>query len=132
MVVGVDTGFFIELAKNNPTAKELWDKVSNGDEELIASVISLNEIIVHFYRIGNIEEKDKLVNLMKLMPNVELVPVSVKIAEESAKYRHSLGIPTIDSLILTTLMLHGCKEIISTDPHFKKAEEQKLVKVKLL
>ena len=69
---------------------------------------------------------------MKLMPNVELVPVSVKIAEESAKYRHSLGIPTIDSLILTTLMIHGCKEIISTDPHFKKAEEQKLVKVKLL
>jgi len=132
MVVGVDTGFFIELAKNNPTAKKLWDKVSNGDEELIASVISLNEIIVHFYRIGNIEEKDKLVNLMKLMPNVELVPVSVKIAEESAKYRHSLGIPTIDSLILTTLMIHGCKEIISTDPHFKKAEEQKLVKVKLL
>ena len=132
MVIGVDTGFFIELAKQNSTAKELWGKVSNGDEELIVSVISLNEIIVHFYRTGNIEEKDKLINLMKLMPNVELVPVSIKIAEESAKYRHSLGIPTIDSLILTTLILHGCKEIISTDPHFKKAEEQKLVKVKLI
>ena len=132
MVVGVDTGFFIELAKSNSTAKELWDKVSNGDEELLVSVISLNEIIVHFYRTGNIEEKDKLINLMKLMPNIELVPVSIKIAEESAKYRHSLGIPTIDSLILTTLILHGCKEIISTDPHFKKAEEQKLVKIKLI
>jgi len=132
MVIGVDTGFFIELAKGNSITKEIWNKVSNGDDELIVSVISLNEIIVHFYRMGNIEEKDKLVNLMKLMPNIELVPVSIKIAEESAKYRHSLGIPTIDSLILTTLILHGCKEIISTDPHFKKAEEQKLIKIKLI
>src|SRR3989344_382249 len=132
MIIGVDTGFFIELAKGNSAAKEIWDKVSNGDEELIVSVISLNELIVYFYRRGNIEEKDKWINLMKLMPNIELVPVSIKIAEESAKYRHSLGIPTVDSLILTTLILHDCEEIISTDPHFKKAEEQKLAKVKLI
>lgn len=58
--------------------------------------------------------------------------VSVRIAEESAKYRHSLGIPTVDSLILATFILYGCKEIISTDKHFKAAEKQKLIKVKLI
>lgn len=132
MVTGADTGFFIELANQNSTAQDIWEKVSNGDEELVVSVISLNEIAVYFYRKGNIEDKDKLINLIKLMPNVELIPVSVRISEESAKYKHSLGIPTIDSLILTTFMLYGCKEVISTDKHFKKAEEQKLIKVKLI
>lgn len=132
MVIGTDTGFFIELAKGNSTAKEIWNNVSNGDEELIVSVVSLNEIAVYFYRKGNLEEKDKLINLIKLMPNIELVAVSAKIGEESAKYKYSLGIPTVDSLILTTFILQGCKEIISTDKHFKKAEEQRLIKVRLI
>jgi len=91
MVKGVDTGFFIELAKENHTAKEIWDKVCNGEENLIVSVITLNEISVHFFRIGKPEEKDNLINLIKLMPNVELVEVSSRIAENSAKYRYSLG-----------------------------------------
>jgi len=132
MVTGADTGFFVELAKGNSTVKDIWNKVCNGDDDLVISVISLNEIVVYFYRKGNIEEKDNLINLLKSMPNIELVPVSAKIAEESAKYKRSLGIPTTDSLILTTFILQGCKEIISTDKHFKKAEEQNLIKVKLL
>jgi len=132
MVIGADTGFFIEYANENATAKEIWDKVSNGEEKLIVSVVSLNEISVYFFRKGAIKEKDELINLVKLMPNVELVPVTAKIAEESAKYKHSLGIPTVDCLILTTFILKGCKEIITTDSQLKKAEEQNLIKVKLI
>lgn len=70
--------------------------------------------------------------MIKLIPNVELVPITSKIAEESAKYRHSLGIPTVDSMILTTFILEGCKESVATDKHFKKAEEQNLIKIKLI
>ena len=123
MVIGVDTGFFIELTKDNSEAINIWNKALNGDESLIVSVISLNELSVYFYRTGNIEKKDRLINLIKLIPNVELIPVTSEIAEESAKYRHSLGIPTVDSMILTTFILQGCKESVATDEHFKKAEE---------
>ena len=73
-----------------------------------------------------------LIGLIKSIPNIDLVPVTSKIAEESAKYRHSLGIPTIDSLILATFILNDCKEVYSTDKHFKKAEEQNLIKVRLI
>ena len=132
MVIGVDTGFFIELTKDNSEAINIWNKVLNGDESLIVSVISLNELSVYFYRTGNIEKKDRLINLIKLIPNVELMPVTSKIAEESAKHRHSLGIPTVDSMILTTFILQGCKESVATDRHFKKAEEQNLIKVGLI
>ena len=70
--------------------------------------------------------------MIKLIPNVQLVPVTSEIAEESAKYRHSLGIPTIDSMILTTFILQGCKESVATDKHFEKAAEQNSIKVKLI
>ena len=132
MVIGVDTGFFIELTKDNSEAINVWDKVLNRDESLIVSVISLNELSVYFYRTGNIEKKDRLINLIKLIPNIELVPVTSEIAEESAKYRHSLGIPTVDSMILTTFILQYCKIIVATDKHFEKAKEQNLINVKLI
>ena len=132
MVIGADTGFFIELTKDNSEAIKIWNKVLNGEEELIVSVISLNELSVYFYRTGNIEKKNRLIDLIKSIPNIELVPVTAKIAEESAKYRHSLGIPTVDSLILTTFILQGCKEIVATDRHFEKADEQNLIKVKII
>ena len=132
MVIGADTGFFIELTKDNSEAIKIWNKVLNGEEELIVSVISLNELSVYFYRTGNIEKKNRLIDLIKSIPNIELVPVTAKIAEESAKYRHSLGIPTADSLILTTFILQSCKEIVATDRHFEKADEQNLIKVKII
>ncbi|MEK6983910.1 MAG: hypothetical protein AABX33_05025 [Nanoarchaeota archaeon] len=76
MVIGVDTGFFIELTKDNSEAVNIWNKILSGDEELAVSVISLNELSVYFYRTGNIQKKDKLIDLIKSIPNIELVPVS--------------------------------------------------------
>ena len=61
MVIGADTGFFIELTKDNSEAIKIWDKVLNGKEELIVSVLSLNELSVYFYRTGNIEKKNRLI-----------------------------------------------------------------------
>lgn len=108
----------------------MWDKVSTGEEELIVSVITLNELLAYFYRQGKPEEAEKYANLLKLMPTITLVTVSERIAELSAKYKYSLGIPTTDSIILTTFILEKVDEIITTDAHFDKAEEQHLAKVK--
>ncbi len=129
MVKGVDTGFFILLAKKDARAEQVWDRVSTGEEELIVSVITLNELLAYFYRQGKPEEAEKYVNLLKLMPTITLVSVSARIAELSAKYKYSLGIPTTDSIILTTFILEKVDEIITTDAHFDKAEEQHLAKV---
>jgi len=96
MVKGVDTGFFILLARKDARAEQVWDRVSTGEEELIVSVITLNELLAYFYRQGKPEEAEKYVNLLKLMPTITLVSVSARIAELSAKYKYSLGIPTTD------------------------------------
>ncbi len=56
MVIGVDTGFFVKLKSDNQRAKEIWDNVINGEEELSVSVLSINEILVYFFRTGKSEE----------------------------------------------------------------------------
>jgi len=132
MVIGVDTGFFIELKNDNQRAVDIWNKVINGEEELIVSVLTINEIIVHFFRKGLSKEGKKLLTLMKLFPNITLMPVSERISEISAGYRFGLGIPTVDSLILTTFITEQCDKVISTDPHFLKAKEQNLIDVEII
>lgn len=132
MVIGVDTGFFIELKNENPEVVAVWNKVINGGEELIVSVLSINEILVHFFRNNMSDEGKELITLMKLFPNITLMPVSERVSEISAGYRFGLGIPTVDSLILTTFIVEQCDKVISTDPHFIKAKEQNLIDVEFI
>ncbi len=132
MVIGVDTGFFIKLKKDNARAKEIWEKVINGEEELAVSVLSINEILVYFFRNGKSESGKEILSLLKLLPNIKLIPVSERTAELSAGYRYGLGIPTIDSLILTTFIYERCDKVISTDKHFLKANEQNIIEVEYL
>jgi len=65
-------------------------------------------------------------------PEIEVVPVSVEISMRSARYRHGLGIPTVDSIILTTFFSAGCELALGTDGHFEKGAEQALIEVEML
>lgn len=132
MVIGIDTGFFIELKNENPKARNIWKRVVKGEEELTVSVLSINELLVYFFRNGKSEEGREILTLLKIFPNIKLIPVSERIAELSAGYRYSLGIPTIDSLILTTFIYERCDRVVSTDKHFWKAKEQNIIDIDIL
>ncbi|OQX76169.1 MAG: hypothetical protein B6D64_10340 [Bacteroidetes bacterium 4484_276] len=129
MLIGVDTGFFIELKNENQKAKEIWNKIVKSEDELAISVLSINEILVYFFRNGKSKQGKELLTLLKIFPNIKLIPVSERIAELSAGYRYGLGIPTIDSLILTTFIYERCDKVISTDKHFLKAKKQNIIEV---
>jgi len=63
-MIGVDTGFFTELKNDNPRAKEVWDMVVKGEEEMMISVVSINEVLVHFFRKGKPEKQDKTTEVL--------------------------------------------------------------------
>lgn len=69
---------------------------------------------------------------MKLFANISLLPVSERIAEISASYRFGLGIPTIDSLILTTFIVQKCDKVVSTDADFLIAKKQGIIDVEYI
>jgi len=64
--------------------------------------------------------------------SIEVIPVSVEIAARSARYRHSMGLPTVDSVILATFLERGCEKMLSTDDDFRIVDEQKVLPVEFL
>jgi len=129
---GCDRGFFILLGAGDPRVQQIWQDAALGQFELVMSVLSINEVLVILYRQGKLAEADRFRSLVYSSPWVRIVPVSISIAEKSAGYRHSLGLSTVDSIILATVVEENCDELQTTDRHFVAAESQGIVKVTLL
>ncbi|MGQ9627610.1 MAG: type II toxin-antitoxin system VapC family toxin [Anaerolineae bacterium] len=127
MLIGGDTGFIIDIAEGKGYALEKWAQVVEGRVDLALSVVSINELLVYFYKRGKAESAGELLALMKALGNVHFWPVTEEIAERSAGYRYGLGMPAVDSLILATFVIAGCDLVLSADKHFHKAAEQKIV-----
>ncbi len=132
MLLGADTGFFIQLKNEHPIALAIWNQVVDETLKLMVSTVSINELLVHYYRRGKSSEARELLAQMKILGNIHFVPVTEEIAEKSAGYRHALNLHTVDSLILATFVLQGCEKIVTTDGDFKIVEEQRICSVMLL
>jgi predicted nucleic acid-binding protein len=127
MLIGGDTGFIIGIAEGESSALARWAEVVEGQVDLVISVMTINELLVHFYKRGKTESAEELLDLLRALGNIRFWPVTEEIAERSAGYRYGLGIPTIDSLILATFVSAGCDLVLSSDEHFHKAAEQKII-----
>jgi len=53
MLLGADTGFFVLYANNHPRAVEIWQELVDGLHTLVVSVLTINELLVYFYRHGD-------------------------------------------------------------------------------
>lgn len=132
MVIGADTGFFIAYANNHPRAVEIWNELIDGQHRLIVSAVTINEILVYFYRRGGSDKGQEWVQLMIETETIDVIPVSIEIAVHSARYRHGIGLPTVDSVILGTFLINECQKILTTDSHFHIVDRQKILPVEFL
>jgi predicted nucleic acid-binding protein len=132
MLLGIDTGFFVSYANKHPRAVEIWQELAEGQHTLVISTLTINEILVYFYRRGDGNRGQEWVDLMVEADSIEVVPVSVEIAASSARYRHGMGLPTVDSVILATFLNRQCEKLLSTDDDFRIVDEQKVLPVELL
>ncbi len=64
MVLGADTGFFIAWVQGQSRAVSVWDGLIQGEHRLIVSSISLNELLVYFFRRGLGAKRQELISLM--------------------------------------------------------------------
>jgi len=129
MFLGADTGLLIALANKLPKALELWETVRLGENNLVISTVSINELLVHFYKRAKQPTARNLIDVARTLKNIAIVPVSLKIAELSAGYRYGLGIPTIDSIVLATFLDKKCEKLYTTDSHFQIVKEQRTIEV---
>ena len=132
MILGADTGFFTELAKRNTLALEILSQVSKNKAVLVVSTLTIHELIVFSYRRGRDKQTERIIEILYKIPSIIVTNVNNEIVWLSAKFQHSLGLHTVDSVILATHVCAKCTEIITTDKDFEKVEGKDLIKVKYI
>ena len=127
-MIGLDTGFFIELMNGNEEAVDIWKSCLDDEVDLVVSSLSLFEI----ERLGL---KGKLKDWEAILDAIDAVTLVVWLERDmlslAARFSHCLGSPAVDSLILACLVSNECTEIYTTDSHLETYQSNK-VKVRNL
>ena len=122
-MVGLDTGFFVEIIKGNQDIIDIWQNLSKGDTLPIVSVLTLGELLYIAYRTGTHSAGKDLVDNIDF--SCRVIPVDRKIIEKAASLKAGRGIPYIDAIILATFMLSKCRTIHTTDrKHFSEIKNK--------
>ena len=119
MVIGLDTGFFVALMNKEKEAVRFWNDLSLSDIPPVVSMLTIGELLYISFRLNQPDLGKQLAENIFIAANV--VPVEREIVEKAAGLKASSGIPYVDSLILATFLISGCKEIHTTDKnHFSR------------
>ena len=122
-MVGIDTGFFVGLMKGDPKPIEFWASLVDSDILPVISMLTLGELLYISFRLGRPAKGKELVD--SIDKSARVMPVDRPIVEKAASLKAGRGIPYIDSIILATFMLAGCREIHTTDRnHFAKIKNK--------
>lgn len=109
MLTGLDTGFFFALQEQNPDAIRIWQ-----ERETITSVIVLYELQRKLLK-G--EFKGWTTIISDISEAVDVMPVNRETALKASHIGHGTGMPGLDALILSSLLVPDCTEIYTTDSH---------------
>jgi predicted nucleic acid-binding protein len=123
MLAGLDTGFFFALQNQHPLALRIWDEV-----ETLTSVIVLYELQRRLLK-GQFEDWPTIISDISLA--VAVVPLDKKTALQASHIGHGTGMPGLDALILSSLLVSECTEIYTTDAHFELYQKKGLKIVNL-
>ena len=124
-MIGLDTGFFLELLKGHQKAIDIWKAGLNDEVELVVSCLSLFEI----ERLGL---KGAIQGAEVILESITTGMCSVvwldqEVLSQGARFSHGLGIPAMDSMILASLVSADCTEIYTTDSHVESYHSNKVV-----
>lgn len=122
-MVGLDTGFFVEMIKGDEAVIDLWRKYNASDNPPVVSVLTLGELLYLSYRIGTPEVGRALVESIDIAARV--VTVDREIIERAAALKAGRAIPYTDAIIIATFLLNDCKTIHTTDRnHFSEIKNK--------
>ncbi|MFO8241344.1 MAG: PIN domain-containing protein [Dissulfuribacterales bacterium] len=123
MLAGLDTGFFFALQNQHPVALRIWQ-----ESETLTSVIVLYELQKKLLK-GEFEGWPMIISDISLA--VKVVPLDQKTALQAGHIGHGTGMPGLDALILSSLLVPECTEIYTTDSHFELYQKKGLKIVNL-
>jgi predicted nucleic acid-binding protein len=120
-VVGFDTMPLIYYIEENPNYLKMIDPffeaVERGEFEVVTSIITLLEVLVHPIRDGNAELAQRYRDLLFETEGLSTVEIDQAIAEEAARLRASYNIRTPDAIQMATAVFEGASFFLTNDIH---------------
>ena len=111
MLIGLDTGFFFALQEQNPVTLRIWQ-----ERDAITSVIVLYELQRKLLK-GEFNDWPTII--ADICEAVDVMAVNKETALKASQIGHGTGMPGLDALILSSLLVPDCTEIYTTDSHFE-------------
>lgn len=116
MIIGFDTGYFIELLKGNKDAINIWKSLEEENDGIVSCLT--------FFELERLGLKGAIKDIETLIESIKVVCRVIwfdfEILSSGAKLSHGIGIPSIDALILSSLLNNNVNVIYTTDKHLSK------------
>ncbi len=116
-MIGLDTGFFVELLRGSRQAVALWERLVEGEEEALVSCLTLFEVERLGLR-GAISGSEVLLEGVQAVCRVLWIEAA-ELPSQAARISHGLGIPAFDSLILASFLAENVSAVYTTDSHLE-------------
>jgi predicted nucleic acid-binding protein len=117
--VGLDTApliYFVERhPKYLPLVYPFFEAMGRGDIQVVTSAITLTEVLVHPYKLGNHRLTEHYSQMLLNTHNIDTLPVSLEIATEAARLRAAFGLKTPDSIQVATARIGGATSFFTND-----------------
>ena len=122
--IGLDTSIFVYHVEANQKYFHLTDSIFGWLEEprgrAATSTITLLELLVQPYRLGDIDRVNKFYALISTFPHLEWVPPTLEIADIGARFRAEYNLRTPDAIQAATAVNSVATGFISNDTGFRR------------
>ena len=116
---GIDTSVFIYFMEEDPRflplIEPLFTDADEGRRELVASALTLLEVMVVPYRAGNEALAERYEQLLTRSRGILLVDLARDQLRAAAQLRGTAGMKTPDALQLAAALTSGCTTFLTND-----------------
>ena len=117
--VALDTATFIYFIEEHPQffpiLLPLFEQADRGEPELVASALTLLEVLVVPYRTGNVQLAERYELLLTRSRGIRMVDITREQLRAAAQLRAATGVKTPDALQLVCAIGSGCKTFLTND-----------------
>lgn len=128
--IAFDTSFLIPLLEDVGEKGEKEDKITRVFDliekrslSLVTSTVTLLEILVHPHRNRDLEMIRTYYGYLPRAPFLQLVPVTIGIADRAAVLRAEYGFKTPHAIQLATALTEEATLFLTRDREFRKQKE---------
>lgn len=118
-IIGVDSCVFIYMFEDHPEFQPLcaavFDSLSKSEAHIIASAITVSEVMVKPFEKKNHRAIALYENVFATLPNFSLVPVDFQVAEDAARIRSEYGILLPDAIHIASSLAAGATLFATND-----------------